>query len=389
MKLTLIVLFSILFLPVVKAQAISNEAVFSLITCDEGDEIYSLFGHSAIRVKDTRNNLDLVYNWGMFEFGSNELDFQMRFAKGRLKYYMAEESYQGFIASYQWEQRTVREQVLNLNYNQKTELWKEIQINYLPENRYYQYDFFFDNCSTRIGVLLRNVLGESVTFKELSLANQFTYRELIDKQVRKSQPWSDFGIDLALGVKIDKVTTTEEMQFLPKYLEESMSLAVINKKDGVVPLVQSSNVLVQGQKRSLQGFEGKTPSFVTWSIFIVGLIIHILNVKKLSLAFDFLFLLLISILGVVVFFLWFYTDHQPTKSNYNLLWANPIYFISLFVLFLKRKWVKTYHLVMAFYSLAIVLFWIALPQEFNEAVRPLILLQVLISYYWFRNFSVT
>lgn len=382
-KLVIIIFFSVFLFDAVKGQAITEETVFSLITCDEGDEIYSLFGHSAIRIKDRNSNLDLVYNWGMFEFGNNELDFQLKFAKGKLKYYMAEETYAGFIASYQWEKRTVREQILNLNYEQKIAFWKAIQLNYLPENRYYKYDFFFDNCSTRIGELLRKVLGEKVSFEELPTANQFTYRQLIDKQVSNSQPWSDFGIDLALGAKIDKLATTEEMQFLPKYLEKSISIASL-KQNGL-PLVLSTNVLVKGEDRKVKEYEGTTPSFVTWSIFILGLIIHLINIRGLSLVFDSIYFLLISILGIVVLLLWFATDHQPTKLNYNLLWASPIYLVSLVILFLKYKWVKTFYLIMTFFSFSIVLFWIVLPQDFNPAVRPLILLEVLIFYYWYRT----
>lgn len=389
MRLIFFILFILLFSQLIIGQTISDNTKFSLITCDEGDEIYSLFGHSAIRIKDTRSNIDLVYNWGMFNFGNDELDFQMRFAKGKLKYYMAEETYKGFIASYKWEERTVREQVLNLSLEQKLSLWKEIKINYEPENRYYQYDFFFDNCATRIGALLRKVLKDKVVFVDLPDANRFTYRQLIDKQVSHSQPWSDFGIDFALGVKIDKVTTTEEMQFLPKYLEQTLSLALVNKNGALTPFVHSTNVLVKGKTRSINGFEGTLPSTVTWSIFILGLIVHLLNFNRLSLFFDAIFFFLIGVLGVVLILLWFFTDHQPTKLNYNLLWASPVYFLSMVFIFLRFPWVKIYHLVMAFYSLAIVLFWIVLPQDFNDAFRPLIILQVLISYYWYRNFTLT
>jgi len=253
-----------------------------------------------------------------------------------------------------------------------------------PENRYYKYDFFFDNCSTRISALLRQVLGDDVSFLPLLKANTYSYRQLIDKQVSASQPWSDFGIDLALGVKIDKVTTSEEMQFLPKYLEESLSLATKNGQ----PLVLATNELVRGETRKSIKYEGTLPSTVTWSIFIIGLLIHIFNLKSLAQVYDSLFLFIISILGIVVIFLWFFTDHQPTKINYNLLWANPLYLVMIVVFFVKANWAKVFYAVTAFYAFGIILFWIALPQELNPAVRPFILLQVLISYYWFKNFKV-
>ncbi|MCT4579872.1 MAG: DUF4105 domain-containing protein [Flavobacteriales bacterium] len=367
------------------SQRLSQGTVISVITCDEGDEIYSLFGHSALRVKDVRNHIDFVYNWGMFEFGSDELDFQYRFAKGKLKYYMAEELFENFMYTYQLEERTVREQILNLTYKQKIQLWNAIQENYKPENRYYRYDFFFDNCSTRIGELLKNALGESLNSSELPEANRYTYRQLIDKQVHTSQPWSDFGIDLALGKKIDKITTSEEMQFLPKYLEQFLALSKIQTTTGEQNLVAREKVLLVGKSRVSSTYDGWAPSTITWGVFFLVLVIHLINKRVLSLSLDVMMLLLFGILGGVVLFLWLGTDHEPTKSNFNLLWANPIHLVTIVLLLFKKKLLNKYALFMAFYSFAIILFWIALPQEFNEAVRPLILIQVLIYYYLYSS----
>lgn len=370
------------------AQPLSKNAVFSVITCGEGDEIYSLFGHSALRVRDVRNHIDFVYNWGMFEFGNDELDFQYRFAKGKLRYYMAEELFENFMYTYQIERRTVREQILNLNIQQKEALWNAVQLNYRPENRYYKYDFFFDNCSTRISELLKKALGSSLIERDLPEANKYSYRQLIDKQVHDSQPWSDFGIDLALGKKIDKITTSKEMQFLPKYLEESLDLSKVKTENGEVDLVMSNNILLQGENRVETVFDGIWPTYVTWSLFIIGLLIHFLNKRFLVLFFDSVFLTVLGFLGVLVLFLWFGTDHGPTKLNFNLLWANPIHIVTLLFVVFKVKFLSNYALFMAFYSFAIVLFWIALPQEFNEATRPLVLVQVLIYYYLYTSSKV-
>lgn len=389
MKYLLLLLFIVLGLTSDYSQQLSPNTRVSLITCDEGEEIYSLFGHSAIRITDVTNHIDFVYNWGMFHFGSSELDFQLKFAKGKLKYFMAEELYENFILTYQWEQRRVKEQVLNLTHQQKLDLWNAIQTNYRPENRYYQYDFFFDNCSTRINKLLKKVLGNDLVLTELPEANNYSYRQLIDKQVNKSQPWSDFGIDLALGKKIDKLATSDDMQFLPKYLKQSIGLAKIKQENKVENLVLENIILVEGISHVESSYEGITPMALTWTLFFVLLILHLMNFQKLALIFDVLFLFLFGVLGIVVLLLWFYTDHQPTKLNYNLLWANPIHLITIVLLFIKKEVVKKYYLVMAFYAFSIVLFWIALPQEFNPAIRPLVLIQVLIYYYWFKKPEVS
>lgn len=385
LKLFLLIL---IFSNSVKSQTLSPKTIVSLITCDEGTEIYSLFGHSAIRIQDPFNHIDFVYNWGMFEFGDSELDFQFRFAKGKLKYYMAEELYENFIYSYQYEQRTVREQVLNLSYQQKLALWDEIQFNYRPENRYYQYDFFFDNCSSRISDIFEKVLGDNLIRKELPLANQLTYRQLIDKQVSISQPWSDFGIDLALGSKIDKLTTSKEMQFLPKYLEQSIGLASIKLDNGnVEPLVLAVHELEKGKSYIDGDKESWSPLFICWGIFFVALLLHLVNIKYLTSTFDALLFFSFGIGGVVLVFLWFFTDHQPTKLNYNLLWLNPLHFIALISIFSKKLQFlfNKFYLVQAFFHFGIVLFWIAIPQEFNPAFRPLLLILVLLYYFWYKK----
>jgi len=367
--------------------SLSSQTTVSVITCDEGSEIYSLFGHSAIRIKDPVTHKDLVYNWGMFEFGDDVIDFQYRFAKGKLKYYMAEERYENFIYTYQFEQRTVREQVLNLTYEDVLNLWELIQINYKPENRYYQYDFFFDNCSTRIADILEKALKNKLKIAELPEANQYTYRQLIDKQVSTSQPWSDFGIDLALGAKIDKVTTSKEMMFLPKYLEQALALSFVRQQNKKQPFVKQTRVLVEGKDLDIIPYDGISPLKLSWYIFIFALVIHIFYIPYLTPFFDGLFFTTIGIMGVVLVFLWFGTDHQATKINYNLLWANPIHLVAVFVLLFKNKIknTSTFFVVLAYYSFAIILFWIAIPQEYNDAFKPLILTLVLCYYYLYRR----
>ena len=368
-------------------QEISPQVHVSVITCDEGDEIYSLFGHSALRFNDPVTHTDVVYNWGMFEFGENELEFEIKFAKGKLRYYMAEETYENFMWTYQWEHRTVREQILNLTPEQKKALWEEVQWNYLPENRYYKYDFFFDNCSTRIGKIIRKSLGASLKENKLPEEGKYTYRQLIDQQVHHSQPWSDFGIDLALGAKIDKKTTSEEMQFLPEYLEKALAGDSVKVNHSFVPLVMKTHLLLKGKNRKEQIYEGVKPIEIAWAILIISLLIHIINIPYLLPVFDGIVFLSYAILGVIIVFLWFFTDHQATKMNYNLLWANPIHIVAFIGLFSKKiqEKLSLFYLVMAFYSFAIILFWIAIPQEFHEAFRPLILTLVLTYYFWFRK----
>ena len=206
---------SVFFLNLNTSAQLSENAQVSLLTCAEGEDIYSLFGHSAIRIKDPSNNIDNCYNWGMFEFDEDQVEFATKFTKGRLKYYMDEQYFTEFMWEYDYFQRTVKEQVLNLTHKQKAEIWEALQENYLPENRVYKYDFFFDNCATRIRDILQNVLGENLVLKSHPNENEFSLRELLNNTV-DHMPWLGFGMDLALGSKVDVLANNNKMMFLPK-----------------------------------------------------------------------------------------------------------------------------------------------------------------------------
>ena len=177
-----------------------NHSKISILTCDPGTEIYSLFGHSALRIKNSKNNLDFVVNWGLFEFSENQFQFGYDFAKGRLNYYMGLQSMSNFIMEYASSKRGVREQVLNLNNDEKLKLLSLIEENYRPENRSYRYEFFYDNCSSRIRDLLIKVYGDKLKFHN-SKANKFTFREIIHEYL-KYHPWLELGIDLVLEKKL-------------------------------------------------------------------------------------------------------------------------------------------------------------------------------------------
>ena len=173
MKFLITFLFSCLASSIVLGQLSPKSKVY-LLTCEPGTEIYTQFGHSAIRIVDYEASIDLVYNWGMFEFGDDEMEFNMKFAQGKLPYYMGIQPFDGFMAEYLYTNRTVRQLELNLNQNQKNELYNALKVNYLPENRVYKYDFFFDNCASRISDFFIKILGNQLemgTHKDANLCS--------------------------------------------------------------------------------------------------------------------------------------------------------------------------------------------------------------------------
>jgi hypothetical protein len=367
------------------AAPLSERARISLLTCDQGNEIYSLFGHSAIRVQDPELGIDEVYNWGMFEFSENELLFGYDFAKGRLLYFLGKQKYQNFIYEYLYYKRGVREQLLNLNEEQKEKLYIALQENYLPENRAYKYDFFYDNCSSRIRDILITSIGENLSLATHSDDNKYSFRNIIDLRLQNT-PWLDLGIDLVLGKKIDVKASNYHLMFLPVYMEEIVAKSTIKKENGKEePLVANTTILLLSEQD--QPTPPEDISFYFWTLLAACLLVGILNINKLN-NFYFGGLLLIgSLLGIILLFMWLGTDHQATKQNLNLIWANPLLAISFLALF-SKKWMAKLKYFFLGYTLILfvfVLFWFVSPQEFNFSIRPLILTFMLIHYFLFNK----
>ena len=365
---------------------LSDHAQISLLTCAEGEDIYSLFGHSAIRVNDPANNIDNCYNWGMFEFDSDEIGFATKFTKGRLKYYMDEQDFRYFMMEYDYFQRTVKEQVLNLTHEQKNNLWKALKENYLPENRVYKYDFFFDNCATRIRDILQNTIGDNLVLKAHPNENMYSLRELLNNTINH-MPWLGFGMDLALGSKVDIKADNNKMMFLPKYMHAiyADSEVLINGK--AQHLVLSERTLVNGINHKAESSFWSAPIFLFWVLFVISVILTLNKIRFLTKLWDATLLLVFGVLGIIIVFLWFGTDHLTMRPNFNVLWANPLYLFFLLPLIrekLHQKLNKAY-LVMSILLILVIFGAMIIPQEFNPATSPIILLFTFKFFYWYKE----
>lgn len=277
MKKACLLLFVLLFFNGLSAQTLSSQSTISLLTGSPGDELYSTFGHSAIRVKDPVSNLDIVFNYGTFDFSTP--NFYLKFVQGKLLYILSVEKFESFQFSFEYQKRAVTEQVLNLDMMQKNRLYSMLLDNYKPENRQYKYDFFFDNCATRIRDILQKALDKDLEFNHPQLwqKSDTTFRNLIDLYLT-NHPWSDFGIDLALGVPTDQVATPADYMFLPDYLAMSVDSAVILKRGVAIPLVSSKTELIPAAPLSSSTFN--TPLILAWSLCILCFFFTYLGVKK-------------------------------------------------------------------------------------------------------------
>ena len=343
----------------------------SVLTCGSGDQLYSTFGHSAFRVIDPSVGIDVVYNYGVFDFNTD--NFYVKFAMGKPIYRLARQRYSNFIREYKYDKRWVNEQVLQLSQDQRNLLFQFLENNYLPENRAYPYDFFFNNCSTKIWDVLIAVFGNKLKMDEDYLIEQFTHRELI-RQNMPINSWSAFGIDLALGAVIDDLATPKEHMFLPLYIMKQMNSAKIGS---ILLAPDEVSIYLPEPKKNKNNFL-LTPLFCSLLLMVLVFLVTYNDHKnnKRSKWLDFSLFLITGIAGVVIFFLWFLTDHTETVSNFNILWAFPLN-LYLALLVIRNKtfdhWVKVCFLILLFMLITIVILWAFGVQVFSPVIIPILL----------------
>jgi hypothetical protein len=369
------------------AQSDSCRLRISLLTGSPGEELYSTFGHSAIRVTDTISNEDIVYNYGTFDF--SEPGFYTKFVRGKLMYYLSTEEFSSFKQSFQQENRGLTEQILNLSCIEKQKITTLLQQNLMGANKFYKYDFLFDNCTTRLRDLLEKSVNTPVHFMPV-VNKPTTFRQHIFEYMDyNNNQWTKLGMDILLGNKTDAAMNNREAMFLPDYLFKGFDSAKIGSK----PVVESKTVAVDLPSQSPSASSGEN-SFLTHPAFIFWLLLTAIVItnfsksegaKKLLYGFDGFLFFITGFAGILMLFMWFGTDHVVCKNNYNLLWAWPIHAITAFFVHSKKNWVKKYFLVTAIVYAVLLIMWFFLPQPLSTSLIPIILLLIFRSYTSFRG----
>ena len=342
---TIILLF--LFIGLCKGYS-NNQIEISLLTCSGGDESFTSWGHSAIRIIDKTQSSDIVYNFGLFYFDTP--NFYLKFVQGRLKYKLGVHRTQRFIRSYRDENRTVIEQKLNLPDSVEIKLINELQYLYRPENRYYYYSFLKKNCTTELrDLILRNIetdFQNNITDK--------TSRDLINEYMQ-SKPWLKLGINLIFGPAVDKKVDIYESMFLPDYLLNAFNDIKINNQNLVngVNLLNDTNNPANGNSSILN------PIILFSLLFLLTLLI---KSEQIQIA----IFLIIGLTGLSLILIWVLTEHNELKNNFNLLWCNPLYILSsIFILFKKYKILKILSIVLLILLGSIIIVWITGVQEYQ------------------------
>ncbi|WP_298368938.1 DUF4105 domain-containing protein [uncultured Lutibacter sp.] len=368
------------------SQKLSEKAEVSVITCGPGAQLFTAFGHSAFRISDPVLKIDKIYNYGTFNF--NAPNFYLNFAKGKLTYQLSTSPFSYFLRVYKYENRWVKSQVLNLKPEELQAFYDFLQNNAKPQNRDYQYDFFYDNCSTKIEAVIKTILKEKVHFNNDHITSSKTHRDLI-ADYTVDQKWGKFGIDLALGSVIDRTATKDEYKFLPDYIFQAMDNATIKIGNTNEPLVLATKTFLNSNKTNsnlLFSYLTAPISILTILSLIVGFItFKNFRNKQRSRWLDFSLHLITGIIGIAVLLLWFATDHTATYKNLNFLWAfAPNTIVAFYMLKAKLpQWIGNYHLFLLLLLGISVLIWLFKIQVYNIAIAPLLIALGLRYFYIF------
>ncbi len=386
--LPVLVLFSSLALP---AQAqpeppeLSEQSQISVLTILPGDEIYSLWGHSAFRVFDPDQGIDLTYNYGTFDF-SNVVVFTARFAYGRMDYMLSVEPFPRTVLVYRdYLKRPIIEQVLRLDREQRTALFRFLQTNALPENRTYRYDFLYDNCSTRIRDVLEAALGARIRFASEPDPG-LSFRQLINLYGRQ-KPFLDLGMNLLLGTPTDRTAAPYQTMFLPDFLMEALAHASVETEESFEPLVASTDTVfwIDGYKR--EEAPPPWPAFLFWLTFALATFLTLRAYRKDDLDRrwpDVVLFGAAGLGGLLLVVMWFATEHTVPQNNWNLFWMWPTHTVAAIALARRNRpgWLRAYMMAIAFVTLVFCFGWFFWPQGLHPAALPLALLLALRGAWW-------
>lgn len=365
----------ITFFSVLNLRAQTDSLTVSLLTCGPGQEVYNLFGHSAIRVKNEATGVDYVFNYGIFSF--NTPNFVLRFTLGQTDYQLGVQYYDDFVYNYEMQGRFVHEQLLNLNSEEKLKLAMLLEENYLPENRMYRYNYFYDNCSTRPRDMIEKAVNGTVVYQEEmdTPIEGLTYRGLVHDYTKR-KAWSRLGIDLLLGSEADEPISRRASMFIPFLLEQYFSTA--QKTD----LQQRSSGLVEETHTIIDQDESDWPSptpftpmrvFLLLFIVVAALTIWGIRHQKSLWGLDLLLFAAAGIAGCIIAFMVAFSEHPAVSPNYLLFVFHPLHLLCLpWILKKVKKLQRSRYMVLNAVILTLfIIFWVLIPQIFPIEVLPL------------------
>jgi hypothetical protein len=289
---------------------LSKNTEVSILTCGTGTEVYSLFGHTAIRIKDVDNYIDQVYNYGTFDFSTP--NFYLKFVKGDLQYLETSCTFEEFFQEYLYEKRSVEEQVLNISTNQKQALFDYLNASLQSEERFYTYKFIDKNCTTMVINAINKILGKEIIVK--TSHSEKTYREILFPYF-DGLFFEQLGTSIIFGTKVD---LKGEQLFLPSELQESIKTLSYNNQ----PLCK--------ENRKILEFNTEEVPFSWWNNYYTFSLLFVLVVIANKNTLYKTYFIVLGMLGLFFMFAGFYSLHKELANNYNILLCNPILFLVVY-----------------------------------------------------------
>lgn len=356
----------------------------SLLTCQPHEEVYSLYGHTAIRYYDKTRNMDLAINYGMFSF--KKPFFILRFVFGLTDYEMGIEPFDAFCAQYAGYGSGVYEQVLHLTREEKSRIANAINENYKPENRVYRYNYFYDNCTTRTRDMLLDHLTRrlDVRIKDLKWES---YRDLVHQCCRRT-PWVKFGNDMLLGLQADFPIDYKQKQFLPENLKEDFEHIFLNTGKGKTEKLVSRSgwVVLPGVQTEMADFPLSPIACMLLLAGIIVLVTLLEGIRKTRFRWvDAAILLVCGLVGIILFAMIF-SQHPTVRLNLQILLFCPFTLLYIYSS-VKKSREKQFYKGMKVWCALLILFLIGgLFQHYAEGIRFLALSLLLrYTYFIYRN----
>lgn len=317
----------------------------SLLTCSPGTELYSLYGHTALRYHDLRTGVDMTFNYGVFNF--RQEFFILKFIFGLTDYELGICPMQYFVKEYERRGSQVTEQVINFTPEEKRSIYRALTDNYKPQNRVYRYNCLYDNCTTRARDMIeKNLVGE-VTYNKS--ASPRSYRDML-RQYTEKYPWATFGNDLILGFGADREVDGLQQQFLPEYMMIDAERATILRDGQYRQLVKESRCAVEGGVQIIEQPFPITPFECSLLLLVIAIAVMVVELQRKTVfrLWDTLLMTLSGLAGILLFAMLF-SQHPTTSTNLQVLLLNPL---PLF--FLPRLWRKKHD--DTFWRIAVVMY---------------------------------
>lgn len=350
-----------------KAQDSSKAALqISILTCAPGEDVYTAWGHTAIRIVDSVNQTDVVYNFGTFDF--NTPNFLAEFVKGNLQYFLSPEYFQNFLLQYQYEGRSIKEQVLSLTNAEKIKWQNALQKNLEGSNRYYLYNFITDNCTTRVKDGLYHFTSNQVPASSIK-----SFRtHVVEAPYQQGIPWIGLGIDILLGAVSDKAPSAMQAGFLPDLLYAQIA-------------AQPNSIIREAAYDFSRPLTRKPsdPIYFILGFFVLYLFLAKWNARWSVLTAKFLDVFLLfsfGLGGLLLVYMSLFSLHTACHENWNILWLHPFYWIALIFYFIRPIWAGYLGRVFFFVTVAILLTSNWLPQSFSISVYLLMLVSLYLNY---------